>query len=141
MPPIRCWRSPKVEVREGSLSGRGVFATEAIPAGHVVAVKTGHVVNRNEVWRLTDTIGDQALQIDDDLYLSPRTSDEVEQTSIRMNHSCNANVGFRGQVIYVAMKNISPNDIHRIRRIKISVNFFSQIFSPSAPKLDLILLR
>jgi len=110
MPPIRCWRSPKVEVREGSLSGRGVFATEAIPAGHVVAVKTGHVVNRNEVWRLTDTIGDQALQIDDDLYLSPRTSDEVEQTSIRMNHSCNANVGFRGQVIYVAMKNISPGE-------------------------------
>tara|TARA_B110000116_G_scaffold221132_1_gene199523 strand:+ start:282 stop:683 length:402 start_codon:yes stop_codon:yes gene_type:complete len=73
-------------------------------------VKAGHIVDRDEVWRLTAEIGDQSLQIDDDLYLSPRTAEEVEQTSVRINHSCDANVGFRGQVIYVAMRNIATDE-------------------------------
>ena len=110
VPPIRCWRSPKVEVRGGALAGKGVFAVEPIAAREVVAVKAGHIVDRDEVVRLTAQIGDQSLQIDNDLYLSPRTAEEVEQTSIRMNHSCDANVGFRGQVIYVAMRDIAADE-------------------------------
>ncbi len=110
MTPIHCWRSPKVEVRDGALAGRGVFATEPIAAGEVVAVKVGHIVDREEVVRLTAEIGDQALQIDDDIYLSPRTADEVVQTAILINHSCDANVGFRGQVIYVAMRDIAVDE-------------------------------
>ena len=110
VPPIRCWRSPKVEVRGGALAGKGVFAVEPIAAREVVAVKAGHIVDRDEVVRLTAEIGDQSLQIDNDLYLSPRTAEEVEQTSIRMNHSCDANVGFRGQVIYMAMRDIAADE-------------------------------
>ena len=110
VPPIRCWRSPKVEVRGGALAGKGVFAVEPIAAREVVAVKAGHIVDRDEVVRLTAEIGDQSLQIDNDLYLSPRTAEEVEQTSIRMNHSCDANVGFRGQVIFVAMRDIAADE-------------------------------
>ncbi|SVA96935.1 uncharacterized protein METZ01_LOCUS149789, partial [marine metagenome] len=58
----------------------------------------------------TAEIGDQSLQIHDDLYLSPRTVDEVDETSIRINHSCNANVGFRGQVLYVAIRDIEVDE-------------------------------
>ena len=106
MPTIRSWRSPKVEVRDGSVAGLGVFAREPVAAGEIVAVKAGHIVHRDEVVRLTAEIGDQSLQIHDDLYLSPRTADEVDETSIRINHSCDANVGFRGQVLYVAIRDI-----------------------------------
>ncbi|GIS99641.1 MAG: hypothetical protein CM1200mP26_13540 [Acidimicrobiales bacterium] len=31
----------------------------------------------------------------------------MDETSIRINHSCDANVGFRGQVLYVAMRDIA----------------------------------
>ena len=110
MPPIHCWRSPSIEVRDGAVAGLGVFAVEPIPAGEVVAVKVGHIVHRDEVVRLTAEIGDQSLQIDDDLYLSPRTTTEVAETSIRINHSCDANVGFRGQVLYVAMRDIATDE-------------------------------
>lgn len=110
MAPIRCWRSPKVEVRDGSVAGLGVFALEPIAAGEVVAVKAGHIVDHAEVVRLTAEIGDQSLQIADDLYLSPRTATEVDETSIRINHSCDANVGFRGQVVYVAMRDIAADE-------------------------------
>jgi hypothetical protein len=107
MPAIRSWRSPKIEVRDGAVAGLGVFAVEPISAGEIVAVKAGHIVGRDEVVRLTAEIGDQSLQITDDLYLSPRTATEVDETAIRINHSCDANVGFRGQVVYVAMRDIA----------------------------------
>ena len=89
------------------MAGLGVFALEPIADGEVVAVKAGHIVDHAEVVRLTAEIGDQSLQIADDLYLSPRTATEVDETSIRINHSCDANVGFRGQVVYVAMRDIA----------------------------------
>ena len=110
MPTIRSWRSPKVEVRDGSVAGLGVFAREPVAAGEIVAVKAGRIVHRDEVVRLTAEIGDQSLQIHDDLYLSPRTADEVDETSIRINHSCNANVGFQGQVLYVAIRDIEVDE-------------------------------
>ena len=110
MPTIRSWRSPKVEVRDGSVAGLGVFAREPVAAGEIVAVKAGHIVHRDEVVRLTAEIGDQSLQIHDDLYLSPRTAHEVDETSIRINHSCDANVGFRGQVLYVAIRDIGVGE-------------------------------
>ena len=108
--PIRSWRSPSIEVRDGAVAGLGVFAVQPIQAGLIVAVKAGHIVHREEVLRLTAEIGDQSLQIHDDLYLSPRTADEVDETAIRINHSCDANVGFRGQVIYVAMRDIAVDE-------------------------------
>ena len=110
MAPIRSWRSPSIEVRDGAVAGLGVFAVQPIGAGRIVAVKAGHIVHREEVLRLTAEIGDQSLQIHDDLYLTPRTADEVDETSIRINHSCDANVGFRGQVIYVAMRDIAVDE-------------------------------
>ncbi|MDG2428035.1 MAG: SET domain-containing protein-lysine N-methyltransferase [Acidimicrobiales bacterium] len=110
MPSIRSWRSPKIEVRESTLAGLGVFAIEPIATGEIVAVKAGHIVHRSEVMHLTAEIGDQSLQIEDNLYLSPRTVAEVEETAIRINHSCDPNVGFHGQVIYIAMREIPTNE-------------------------------
>jgi hypothetical protein len=39
MSEIRCYRSPKIEVRASDLEGRGVFAIEKIEKGEVVAVR------------------------------------------------------------------------------------------------------
>jgi len=44
VPPIRSWRSPGIEVRDGAVAGLGVFAVEPIPAGRIVAVKAGHIM-------------------------------------------------------------------------------------------------
>ena len=49
MPEIRCYRSPKIKVRSSSLQGRGVFATEKIEQGEVVAVKAGHIITADQL--------------------------------------------------------------------------------------------
>ena len=107
---LRCYRSTKIEVRTSQLEGRGVFALEKIEKNEVVAIKAGHIVTVDELSEITASVGDYALQIHDGLYLSPRTKDELERLAIFINHSCDPNVGFLGQVIYVAMRDIQVGE-------------------------------
>lgn len=108
MSGIRCYRSPKIEVRSSKLEGRGVFATEKIEEREVVAVKAGHIVTADQLAEITSSVGDYALQIHDRFYLSPTSKEEITGMTIFINHSCDPNVGFDGQITYVAMRDIEP---------------------------------
>lgn len=107
---VRCYRSPKIEVRRSDLEGRGVFAIAKIEKDEIVAIKAGHIITSDDLAGITSSVGDYALQIHDGFYLGPRSKDEIEQMTIFINHSCNPNVGFLGQVVYVAMRNIEPGE-------------------------------
>ena len=107
---MKTWRSPKIEVSDTTLAGRGVIAVADIAKDEIVAIKAGNIITRAEIEQATDNAGDMALQIDDDFYLAPRSPDEVEEMSVFINHSCDPNVGFRGQVVYVALRNISAGE-------------------------------
>ncbi|MFW6011121.1 MAG: SET domain-containing protein [Desulfosalsimonas sp.] len=107
---VRCYRSPKIEVRTSELEGRGVFAVTEIEKDEVVAIKAGHIITSDELSEITSSVGDYALQIHDGLYLGPRSKDELERMTIFINHSCNPNVGFLGQIVYVAMRKIEPGE-------------------------------
>jgi SET domain-containing protein len=107
---MKTYRSPKIEVREGTLAGRGVVALADIAKDEIVAIKAGNIITRAELEQATQAAGDMALQIDDDFYLAPRTVDDVDDMSVFINHSCDPNVGFRGQVVYVAIRDISAGE-------------------------------
>ena len=107
---MKTYRSPKIEVRENTLEGRGVVAIEPITKDEIVAIKAGNIVTRDELEAVTAAAGDLALQIDDDFYLAPRRPEEADDMSVYINHSCDPNVGFRGQVVYVAMRDIAAGE-------------------------------
>lgn len=107
---MKTYRSPKIEISDATLAGRGVVAIAAIARDEIVAIKAGHVVTRDEIDAVTAAAGDYALQIDDDFYIAPRAPDEVLDMSVMINHSCDPNVGFRGNVIYVALRDIAAGE-------------------------------
>ena len=107
---MKTWRSPKIEIRDDTLAGRGVVAIADIAKDEIVAIKAGHVIPRAELDEVVAAAGDFALQIDDDFYIAPRKLDEVLDMSVMINHSCDPNVGFRGQVIYVAIRDIAAGE-------------------------------
>ena len=107
---VKTWRSPKIRVSDDTLAGRGVVAIEDIARDEIVAIKAGHVITRAELADATAAAGDMALQIDDDFYLAPREPEDVDNMSVFINHSCDPNVGFRGQVVYVAMRDIAAGE-------------------------------
>ncbi len=107
---MKTWRSPKIRVSNDTLAGRGVIAVDDIAQDEIVAIKAGHIVTRAEIEQVTRSAGDMALQIDDDFYLAPRSPADVDDMSVFINHSCDPNVGFRGQVVYVAMRAIRAGE-------------------------------
>jgi SET domain-containing protein len=99
--------SPKTEVRESKIHGRGLFATMDIAKDEIVAVKGGHIVDRKTLReRITPRLGPVEIQIGQDLFIAPVTDEERELSMLYSNHSCNPNLGVRGEITFVAMRDI-----------------------------------
>ena len=105
------YRSPKTEVRESKIHGRGLFATANIAKDEIVAVKGGHIVDRKTLReKITPLLGPVEIQIDDDLFIAPVTDEERELSMLYSNHSCDANLGVRGEITFVAMRDIRAGE-------------------------------
>src|SRR5262245_58269806 len=100
------WFNPKTEKRSSSIQGRGLFARDAITRGEIVAVKGGAIMDSASLARVRDVVSPAEIQVEDGLYIGPLSADEVEANILCLNHSCNPNVGVRGQITFVAMLDI-----------------------------------
>ena len=94
--------SPKTQVRRSPIEGRGLFARRAIRKGEIVAIKGGHILDDETLARVKGRIADSFVQIADGFYIGAMTTAEVRKNKIFINHSCEPNLGIRGQIIYVA---------------------------------------
>lgn len=101
------WFSPKVEKRTSAIQGRGLFALQAISAGEIVAVKGGAIMDAAAFALIRDQVSPAEIQIEDGLFIAPRTASEAEANILCLNHSCRPNVGVRGQITFVAMRDIA----------------------------------
>src|SRR5882724_6203072 len=105
------YRSPKTEVRESNIHGRGLFATADIAKDEVVAVKGGHIVSREQLReQVTPRLGPVEIQIGDDLFITPVTQGQRDGSMLYSNHSCNANLGMRGEITFVALRDIRAGE-------------------------------
>jgi len=110
MAKIKSYRSSKVEVRESGIAGKGIYAKQDIKKGEIVFVKSGHIVNKKQALHYDKALGEYSLQIADDIFLCPTTKEEVEDTAIFVNHSCDPNVGPDGQITFVVLKDIKAGE-------------------------------
>lgn len=111
MPIVSSWITPKA--RKGtpsSIAGRGIVALEAIAAGEVVAVKGGHIVDSATMFAQSEHLQNSEIQIAEGLHLMALDDDEYEAVMLFINHSCEPNVGFRGNTVLVARHDIAAGD-------------------------------
>lgn len=108
---VSTWISPKaVKGAPSEIGGRGLVAVEAIDRGEVVAVKGGHIVTTEQLRSLPERLQNSDVQITDDLHLVALTEEEYEAVMLLINHSCEPNVGFAGNVVLVAMRDIDAGE-------------------------------
>ncbi len=89
---ITCWRADSVERRSGSaIHGQGLFATEDIRPGEIIAIKPGKVINTQQVLENEDVIQGSHQQIGPDEFLAGLTPEEVDRNLVGYNHSCDPN--------------------------------------------------
>jgi hypothetical protein len=55
-------------------------------------------------------LGPAEIQIGEDLFIGPLAEHEREGSMIFSNHSCEPNIGVRGQIVFVAMRDIEAGE-------------------------------
>jgi SET domain-containing protein len=104
------YRSPKTEVRESPIHGKGLFAKVSIAKGEIVAVKGGYILSQQEWTALEPELGSAEIQVTENLFIAPVDREHREGSMLYTNHSCDPNVAIQGQIVLVAMKNIRAGE-------------------------------
>ena len=104
------YRSPKTEVRQSPIHGKGMFAIADIKNGEVVCVKGGYIVDGTTRREINSRLGPVEIQIDDDLFIAPFSAEEREGGMLYLNHSCDASAGLRGDITFIAMRDIATGE-------------------------------
>jgi len=108
---VSSYISPKaVKGHSSRIQGRGLFATAAIGSGQVVAIKGGHIVDSTALHALPERLQNSEIQIADGFHLVATRESEYEPVMLFINHSCDPNVGFSGNVVLVTMRDVSPGE-------------------------------
>jgi uncharacterized protein len=109
--PVSSYISPKaVKGASSSIEGRGLVAAAAIPRDEIVAIKGGHIVDTTTLNALPERLQNSDVQIAGGFHLVALEEDEYEPVMLFINHSCQPNVGFAGNIVLVAMRDIAPGE-------------------------------
>lgn len=104
--------SPKCRVNRSNVSGEGVFAIEPFEPGELVAVWGGKIYTTEELIQLEQTFPQYytyPVSVFPGFYLGPPNPYDLDDAEM-FNHSCEANVGVRGQIVLVARRKIAANE-------------------------------
>ncbi|MDX1960957.1 MAG: SET domain-containing protein-lysine N-methyltransferase [Leptospiraceae bacterium] len=100
--------SPKVMRKDTPGKGVGLFAKEKIFKNEIVSISGGVVLDTRE-WKELISTFDYAYNIADNLVIAPLNPEDPSD-DWRMNHCCEPNCGVRGQTMFVAIRDIEPDE-------------------------------
>lgn len=103
------WLTPKAKPFKSKIHGVGLIVVEPIRKGGIIQVIGDLVVPRSEVFKYRKIMGHIGLQIHDEFFLVPASKKEIEEYGAP-NHSCDPNIGLKGPNIYVAIRDIKPEE-------------------------------
>lgn len=109
--PVRTfsWTSDKTIVGNAGARGKGIFAKDDIPKDEIVAVSGGYIMTWDECKQLPQNLEYLSYQVEEHLFIGVKRDDEVEDNQM-FNHSCDPNLGQRGQLSMVAMRDIRKGE-------------------------------
>ena len=102
--------SPKTRIGKSRIEGKGLFARRRIRKGEIVAMKGGHVYDARKLAKVKGRVAVSYIQIADELFIGALTAAEVARNKMFINHSCTPNVGIRGQIMFVALRDIAGGE-------------------------------
>ena len=101
---IKSFVSDKIIIGASKINGKGMFAKEKIFKGEVVFIKGGHILKRSQMFSSGEI--NSYLPIDDDYVIAAENPEEEEAIKLYNNHSCEPNCGLRGEITFIAMRDI-----------------------------------
>jgi len=108
---VASYISPKaVKGRPSAIAGQGLLAVVPIAKDEIVAIKGGHIVDTPTLRSLPERLRNSEVQIADGFHLVALEEAEYEPVMLFLNHSCEPNVGFAGNIVLVAMRDVGKGE-------------------------------
>ncbi len=106
------WINPKAALKKSGINGLGLFAKKKIGKGEVVLAQGGRISTCNEIYKKRGPLTHVCFLIDVNLLICPFDKKEksYKDGAFFMNHSCSANCGVKGQIVFVAMREIKQGE-------------------------------
>jgi uncharacterized protein len=102
--------SPKTRVGRSRIEGKGLFARRRIRRGEIVAIKGGHVYDARTLAKVKGRVAASYIQIADGFFIGALSAAEVKRNKMFINHCCAPNLGIRGQIVYLALRDIRAGE-------------------------------
>jgi SET domain-containing protein len=103
------WISQKCELKKTKSQGLGIFTNKDINKDELVSVIGGRILDSNSEKKSKMETNDYSLQIDNNFTIGPLEKKDIEYSCF-FNHSCNPNIGIKGQLYLVAMRKIKKGE-------------------------------
>jgi uncharacterized protein len=108
--PTLSYLSSKTIVKDSPIHGRGLFASQSLTKGEIVAIKGGYIFDAATLREVQARLGPAEIFVTENLFIGPVTEAEREGGMIFSNHSCDPNIGIQGQIVFVAMRDIKADE-------------------------------
>ena len=108
---VSSYISPKaVKGQPSGIAGRGLIAVAPVAKDEIVAIKGGHLVDTATLDALPERLRNSDVQVADGFHLVALDEAEYEPVMLFINHSCEPNVGFAGNIVLVAMRDVAAGE-------------------------------
>ena len=101
---VKSFVSNKIQIQKSDIHGVGMFSLEPIKRGEILFIHGGHVVTKDKLF-YSATISSY-LPLDDNYFIGAINKREEKNIELFVNHSCDPNCGIRGEITFVAMRDI-----------------------------------
>lgn len=102
----KSWINPKIQIKNSSLGGRGMFALEKIEAGEDILTFGGDYIDKDEALE-EKAKGKLVMQWDENLFTAEERGDD---DTYFLNHSCNGNTWMKDAFTLIAHHDILPGE-------------------------------
>ncbi len=116
------WLHPDVESHATGTHGDGLYAVRGITAGECVLIFGGYILTVEQEAQLAGKLSDNGVQIAKNLVICSTRPEEWGGENF-LNHSCEPNAGFKGQIAVVAMRDIRSGE-------QITIDYAMVLFHP-----------
>jgi uncharacterized protein len=105
------WMNPSVEIKMTDKYGKGVFAKKLINKEEIIIVMGGYIFDIKAENNLNNFNCDKPIEISENFSMAPISESDMDlMPQHYLNHSCNPNTGFKGQLFMVAMRDIEKGE-------------------------------
>lgn len=110
---LNSFLSTKCKTGKSKIEGMGIFANQIINKGELVAVWGGSIYTADELKEICEQFphfSTHPFGVYEGFYMGPNNPSDPLDDAELFNHSCDPNVGVKGQIVVVARKKIEPGE-------------------------------